>query len=423
MAILKERWFLDVVGQRLVRDLNSNLDVDLPPLTQGDTIDAEIHTVEPNGSGGFRYVDLDALTCRAGLFSLTDTAPSEGKVKWGYDGDWTDPLDIDASEASILEALNALSSVTSAGGITSVEKESTGTYTFTWTTEGERELILADVDDCYPSAYSKSRRKIAGDEDTAEVQRVTLRTNAAAGQTDWDPLDSPVASVETLSTGNDQVQRITFNITPVDGQLLLGYGAVTAVVPVSGDARDLQAALESLEAVGDGNVTVTGDFATGFIVVFGGIAAGDVEALVPDSSGLVGPKGKKAQIEIEGPEVDDLLGDAEETKALFEIEMRDEGRPHTLLQLEVELRNGRWEPESDTRPPSDRILGESVAESRYVRYDESQTLSSGNKSQARANIGVDAAWLAGLDLSTLPTSNPGDGKLWLNGGVLMVGPA
>ena len=29
--------------------------------------------------------------------------------------------------------------------------------------------------------------------------------------------------------------------------------------------------------------------------------------------------------------------------------------------------------------------------------------------------------IAALDFSTLPTSNPGGGKLWLNGGVLQVG--
>lgn len=32
-----------------------------------------------------------------------------------------------------------------------------------------------------------------------------------------------------------------------------------------------------------------------------------------------------------------------------------------------------------------------------------------------------ASAIIGLDLSTLPTSNPGGGRLWLNGGVVQIG--
>jgi hypothetical protein len=36
--------------------------------------------------------------------------------------------------------------------------------------------------------------------------------------------------------------------------------------------------------------------------------------------------------------------------------------------------------------------------------------------------GVTPEEFAALDLDTLPTSDPGDGKPWLNGGVMQVGP-
>lgn len=36
-------------------------------------------------------------------------------------------------------------------------------------------------------------------------------------------------------------------------------------------------------------------------------------------------------------------------------------------------------------------------------------------------LSITAATLGALDLSTLATSNPGSGKLWLNGGVVQVG--
>lgn len=356
MAILRQRWFLDVPGQRFVRDLLSNLDAVLPPFTQGDTLDLEIHTVEPTGTGAFRYVDASGLTCKVGIFDLEDSPPTEGTIKWGYDGDWTAALAFDASAAVVAAALNALASITAAGGVT-VTLSSAGQYGFAFTLAGAREFILADAEDAYPSTFAKSRRKIVGDVDTKEVQRVTLRSNPAAGQNTWAALPTPVASVTVLSVGSNQVQGLNFSSLPAGGQLLLDYDGTTAVLPTTGEASDLVSALEAIPAVGDGNVSVTGDFANGFVIVFGGLTAGDVVALVPDSSGLLAAQGKKAKIEIEGPEVDDLLGDDDSVNVLLEVEMKEGSDPHTLLQLEIPLRNGRLEPESDTRPPADRILG------------------------------------------------------------------
>lgn len=52
-------------------------------------------------------------------------------------------------------------------------------------------------------------------------------------------------------------------------------------------------------------------------------------------------------------------------------------------------------------------------------------MDSSTAAEARAAIGatntVTAAQIADLDFSILPTSNPGSGKLWLNGGVVQVG--
>lgn len=44
------------------------------------------------------------------------------------------------------------------------------------------------------------------------------------------------------------------------------------------------------------------------------------------------------------------------------------------------------------------------------------------QSKADADPALLATLLATLDLSGLPTSDPGGGKLWLNGGLLQVGP-
>lgn len=70
-------------------------------------------------------------------------------------------------------------------------------------------------------------------------------------------------------------------------------------------------------------------------------------------------------------------------------------------------------------------LTEATGDARYTaRADNLADLT--NPAEARENLGLSAAWLTALlataDLSDLPTSDPGDGKLWRNGGALWVGP-
>lgn len=389
MAILKQRWFLDVIGQRIVRDLRSNLDAVIPPVTQGDTLSIELHTVEPAANGGFRYIDASDLSAKVGIFSLEDTPPTDGTIKFGYDGDWTPALAFDATSSDVETALNALSSITSAGGVT-VTKLSEGTYKIAFSAVGSRELLLGDSQDAYPSSYSKTRWMVVGDVDTKAVQRVILRQNAVAGQATWTDIPSPAATVTVLSTGNNQVQKISFSSVPVGGQLLISYGTDTITIPSTGDAVDLRTALEGITAVGEGNVTVTGSFEEDFIIVFGGLAPETALLLETDVSGLQGPKGKSALLEVEGSAVDDLLGEDEQTNALLEIELTEDSRPFTLIQQEIELRNGRNEPESDMLPPQDKILGESVADARYVHKDDLA-------SQVEAEAGTDnTKWLSPL---------------------------
>jgi hypothetical protein len=72
-----------------------------------------------------------------------------------------------------------------------------------------------------------------------------------------------------------------------------------------------------------------------------------------------------------------------------------------------------------------------TGDTRYLRASQAlaeiDAAGPASRAAARANIGLDAAWIAALfataDLSGLPTADPGGGRMWLNGGVPTVGPA
>ena len=73
----------------------------------------------------------------------------------------------------------------------------------------------------------------------------------------------------TLIAGTDEVQTITFSLTPDAGSFTVSYeGDETATIAHDDLAADVQVALRALSGLSE--VTVSGDFATGFVVTFTG---------------------------------------------------------------------------------------------------------------------------------------------------------
>lgn len=79
-------------------------------------------------------------------------------------------------------------------------------------------------------------------------------------------LDSAV----TLVAGADEVQKINFSATPTNGSFAIKYfDQETSLLGFGSSASNVQTALQALTGLTD--VTVTGSFASGFTVTFGGL--------------------------------------------------------------------------------------------------------------------------------------------------------
>lgn len=123
-----------------------------------------------------------------------------------------------------------------------------------------------------------------------------------------------------------------------------------------------------------------------------------------------------------GVGIDTELGSAASKPFALEIVVVD-GRRIPMPTIQFIIENNYWR--EDDPPPADPenplpLPGEILVKSGNLAGLADTAVS-------RANLGINAAWLAPLlaaaDLSGLPTSDPGGGKLWLNGGVLQVGAA
>lgn len=103
----------------------------------------------------------------------------------------------------------------------------------------------------------------------------------------------------TIAAAVNEIQTITFDDVPTAGTFTLTHeGNTTANINWNDTFAAVQAALEALASIGAGNVTVTGDFATGFICEFvSGMAGIEVEEMTATSALLI--LGNPVTIEIE----------------------------------------------------------------------------------------------------------------------------
>jgi uncharacterized phage protein gp47/JayE len=89
----------------------------------------------------------------------------------------------------------------------------------------------------------------------------------------------------TLVAGTDEIQSITFSATPTGGSFKLNYdGEITAAILFSEGATEVQAALRALTNTSATGITVTGSFAAGFVVTFGGDDGKQIQTLLIENS-------------------------------------------------------------------------------------------------------------------------------------------
>lgn len=109
-------------------------------------------------------------------------------------------------------------------------------------------------------------------------------------------------SVACSRSGTDanEIQDITFSAVPNEGNFTITFdGQTTSTLWYDAVAADVQAALEALSNVGVGNVTVTGDFTSGFTIEFIGALANTNQPQVTLATNTLKSGGTGGQNEIQ----------------------------------------------------------------------------------------------------------------------------
>jgi hypothetical protein len=219
--------FIDLTNRRLVASETNSAPVGLATFTKGDNGAFNLYFLEATGAINrpFEVVDKSSASVKLGIGSRLGV-PETGTYTLTFGGDTTSAIDAAATAGAIQTALNGLSAISSAGGV-SVTGELADHFTVRFTTAGTQGSITANVSQLIPDTVAVIDERIAGSASVKEVQEIQLRLTPAVYQDSWTNLGTTVtATIATTVTGNasnNEVQRLSFSREPFAGSYRLTY--------------------------------------------------------------------------------------------------------------------------------------------------------------------------------------------------------
>jgi hypothetical protein len=368
--------------------VNSNLGT--LKLRQGDTIGIELHWVEQGYGRLMREVVWPAAANITLAIGRIDTQPTSGVFQLGYGTEYTAEVAYNVSAAALQTALNALPTITAEGGVT-VAKTAT-TYRITWNTPGvPAHSITLYQNDLTPTSSIGIGTARTGTSTVAQITQLHIKQAPVAVCTSWVTQDPPSITVtETHApaySGDYRIWRVLISPNPKSGTFRLskvinGSTYWTAPIPVEGITANTIAVATGL------TVTAVDDFE--FEISQPQIQPDptvNVSLMGADGAGLIGYSSKYGQLSMNSLDVELLLGGAASGAAVLEIEVELDGKRQTLVQNSVTVYNDLIDTDSYTL----QEWGDVIPADSVVRYDTAQSLTSGQQSQARTNIGAIAA--------------------------------
>lgn len=431
MATTAQRLIVNVETGNLLPTLDGLVGSTQPRYVLGDTTPVELYLVKTSGGGTTPITPVPfpaGSTVRLAV-GVVNQHPTSGDWHLSFGGDETGELDADITAADLATAINALPSITAAGGV-SVSKVG-NQYQITFESYGDKGAFTGRSSSLYPASEIQVQTLQEGDATTHEVVLVNLFVRPIALTTTFTDLDAPGGTYSANGfelTGS--IRQGSFRLRLSWGQDGTTYTTWTQpILPGQTPTQISQVVFNALVNAGWGQVTgnatknawgstvtlldnykwridfVAPEFTTAIAVVAPTVI--DI-----DTSDLVPLEGKQGELSMATAEAIAYLGSESSKRAVLELEVTAGTITQTLVQVQCDvvgevIVDGAFAP-----VPLDVPLAESVANNRFVRRDADQTLDTSSKNQIWENItgqttftGVDL--VAALVNSVAPSaSNP-----------------
>jgi hypothetical protein len=415
--------FIDLTNNRLAAS-ETNLAPAAPPVfTKGDNGTFNLYFLQATGviNAPFTVVDRSTTSVKLGIGSRS-LLPETGDYTLTFGANTTAAIPAAATAGQIATALNALASISSAGGVT-VTGALDDHFTIRFATAGTRGSFTADVSQVIPDTVAVIDERVAGSATAKEVAEIQLRLTPAVFQSTWANLSTTVtATIATTVTGSglqNEIQRLTFSQEPFEGTFRLTFpnialtsnSTVTAGVfvtsvthglalnqpititgfdttitgftrgqtlfinsipsvtsflvattaggttittasataattagsiatllrqtdplPASAVAADIATALQALDSIGVGGVSVAGIDGEFADITFSGGKGFCDQPTITIQSGLTAKPGKTAEVNFATFALRDLVGSSNAVELDLEIELTESGTRQTVIQ-------------------------------------------------------------------------------------------
>jgi hypothetical protein len=374
--------FISPENQRLLATPGAFSSAPPPVFFSGNNVDLELHLYEGVGVARTPYeVPFPAGASVKVAVGTVATRPLAGQWRLSVSSTETTDLDFDATASEVQAALNALSAVSTAGGV-AVTSIGDG-YVITWNTVGTKPAILAGTDTLTPSSYESILILQAGSATVREIVYVELRQTPVALAETFNPIGTPVVSATTVSAwnGSNKVVRVGISPSPAGGSYTLTVDGDTAVIPGNASISDIRAAFVNAGITIAGNISQTGQ--NQHDIVF----TAD-EAVTVDGSGLIAQLGIVGQLDLATSEMLAYIGSDTSKSATLEVTITAAGDQRTVCQVPCFVANGVISSGAVGPVPIGTLLTEAVANARYIRRDAAQSPSGADLDIIWPNLGV-----------------------------------
>ena len=211
--------WIDASNGRLYDGWNSNNNAEAITFRQGDKVSLELHLVRRSNTGVDFHDEVtfpDNCIVRVAV-GLVDSAPTDGTWTITF-GANTATIPYNATELQANTLINAMPSVTAAGGVT-VNKLSSTIFKVDFLTVGVRPAMTMDATGLTPSCTARRVPLKVGSVTVRDSFTIKVYQTPVAFQGEFVDAPDPVLSVTTLTTNKER--RISLSPTPRAGSLAI----------------------------------------------------------------------------------------------------------------------------------------------------------------------------------------------------------
>jgi hypothetical protein len=225
--------FVDLTSRRLVASTRNAAPI-APGFVKGDDGVFTLYFLESSGVVGrpFNLVDKTAADIKLGI-GLKNGVPRDGTYTLSFSAETTGDIPAAATAGVVQTALNSLSAISSAGGVTvtgAIEDQ----FTVRFNSAGTQSAITGTFNLLTPDSIALIDERIEGTATEREVQEIQIRLAPAVFQETWANTESTVTGTltRTVTGGTDvnETQLLTFSQTPDDGFFRLTFPSKTVTI-------------------------------------------------------------------------------------------------------------------------------------------------------------------------------------------------